>query len=74
MVTTISLDTVLIAFVCFVFIVVWQSESKLRTDIHELRMEHRDKIATLSAENRQLQFELNRLSRGLTHVEGRVKK
>ncbi|MCE2470478.1 MAG: hypothetical protein J4G18_01000 [Anaerolineae bacterium] len=74
MVITISLDTVLIVFVCFVFIVVWHSESKLRDAIHVLRMEHRGKIAELNSENRQLRYELSQLCRELKSVERRVER
>ncbi len=73
MVVTISWTTVFIVFISFVFFAVWQAESKLRDAIQELRADHRQEIAHLRSENRELQYKLTRLQGELASVERRVR-
>ncbi len=72
MVVTISWTTVFIVFISFVFFAVWQAESKLRDAIQELRADHRQEIAQLRSENRELQYKVTRLQGELASVERRI--
>ena len=62
---TISLDSVLILFVTFFYLVISNSESKARQAIHDLRMEHRDELSQLRSENRELRSEVSQIHREL---------
>lgn len=71
---TISLSSVLIIISTFFFIVLCNSESKLRNSILNLRMEHHEKLAELSSENRELKYKLCHINRELKHMERRIEK
>lgn len=71
---TLSLDSVLILFVTFVFLVVSNSESKARKAIHELRMEHRENLSELRSENRELRSEMCQIHRELKSAERRIER
>ncbi len=71
---TLSLDSLLILFVFGVFMLVSHLEGKTREAVHELRMEHRNRIAELSAENRQLRSESSKLRREIDSVQQRMER
>ncbi|MYD11962.1 MAG: hypothetical protein F4X02_18185 [Chloroflexi bacterium] len=74
MTATISLDSVFMLLVVFVFMLVTHLEGKARAAVHELRMEHLSKINELASENRELRFESSRLRREVESVQRRLER
>lgn len=70
---TLSWNGIFIIVACGIFFLVMHLEGRARDAVNDLRREHREKIAELSAENRKLNYEVSRLSNALASLERRAK-
>lgn len=69
---TASWTSVFILFVMFVIFAAWHVEDKIRQALREHRLEQREELSALRAENRELRYKLSERRRELDCVEKRV--